>query len=37
MICNNTQALRTLFHIEVAKFFKKGQFEGRLKELNLVI
>ena len=30
-----SQALRTLFHIEGAKFFKKGQFQGCLKQLNL--
>ena len=29
------QALCTLFHIEGAKFFKKRQFQGRLKQLNL--
>ena len=29
------QALRTLFHVEGAKFFKKGQLQGRLKQLNL--
>ena len=26
------EALRTLFHIEGAKFFKKRQFQGRLKQ-----
>ena len=26
------QVLRTLFHIEGAKLFKKGQFQGRLKQ-----
>ena len=29
------QALCTLFHIEETTFFKKGQFQGSLKELNL--
>ena len=29
------QALRTLFHVEGEKFFKKGQLQGRLKQLNL--
>ena len=29
------QALRKLFHLEGAKLFKKGQFQGRLKQLNL--
>ena len=29
------QALHTLFHIDGAKCLKKGQFQGRLKQLNL--
>ena len=29
------QALRTLFHIEGAKNFQKGQPQGRLKQLSL--
>ena len=29
------QALRTLFHIEGATFFKKGQLQSGLKQLNL--
>ena len=29
------QALRTLFHIEGTKFFKKGQFQDRLKQHTL--
>ena len=31
----NLQGLPMLFHIERAKFFKKGQFQGCLKQLNL--
>ena len=30
-----TQALRTLSHIEEATFFKKGQLQDGLKQLNL--
>ena len=29
--CSHSEALRSLFHIEGAKFFKKGQFQGHLK------
>ena len=29
------QAHRTLFHIKGATFFKKGQLQGGLKQLNL--
>ena len=29
------QALRTLFHIDGAKFFRKGQPQGHLKQHNL--
>ena len=29
------QALRRLFHVEGAKVFKRLQFQGRLKEINL--
>ena len=29
------QALRTLFHIEWAQTFKKGQLQCRLKQLSL--
>ena len=29
------QALRTLFHIEGATFFKKEQLQGGLKQFNL--
>ena len=29
------QGLPMLFHIERAKFFKKGQFQGHLKQLTL--
>ena len=29
------QALPMLFHIEGTKYFKKGQFQGRLRQLNL--
>ena len=29
------QALRTIFHIEGAKPFKKGRFQGHLQQLNL--
>ena len=36
MRCTISQALRMLFHIEREKIFKKGQFQGRLKQLALV-
>ena len=29
------QVLPMLFHIEGTKFFKKGQFQGHLRQLNL--
>ena len=29
------QALHTLVHVKKAKSFKKGQLQGRLKQLNL--
>ena len=29
------QPLPMIFHIEGAKFFKKGQFQGHLRQLNL--
>ena len=35
IIVMTIQALRTLFHIEGKKFFKKGQLQGRSKQLNL--
>ena len=31
----NAQALCTLFHIKGATFFKKGQLQGGLKQVNL--
>ena len=34
IIWNTFPVLRTLFHIKGAKFFKKGQNQGSLKQLN---
>ena len=34
-LCQRIQALHTLFHIQGAKFFKKRQLQGHLKQLNL--
>ena len=34
IIKHGLQALDTLFHIEGYKFFKKGQLQGRLKQLS---